>query len=329
MRFLLVLITFVSLPYSCSRADQQEIREIEVIAYNVHLLPKVASNVAGKRSNGDYRAKAIGEQIAQYDILGISEAFDPAYSQTLIETLQVKSSEAFTLVKGPGRSGRHLISSGLLLATRYPVSETHTVTYSHASRFITSGFKADGFAAKGALHARIQIGEHPTRQVDLFLTHMESRSSDARDRQIEQFAKFFKQHSTAGVPAILMGDFNVEAGRSSLALDVSRNSQYLRLVGTLQAPDRILVDAGKMVTSGPQGTSDAIAHDGGRRIDYVFLSQQPPSHNCQLRLLGATNLPMLDLNVPEGSLSDHLGVVCRFRPKWGEKPILLPKPNQR
>lgn len=137
---------------------------MRIVSYNVHLLPDIAARLAGKRGESAYRAQAIGKQLAEFDLIGLSEAFDRDYTQALLRTLQSNPTIPFAIAHGPGRSGRHLIGSGLVLASRWPIEQTHTITYSQASRFLTDGFKADGFAAKGALHARIRIGNGPRYQ---------------------------------------------------------------------------------------------------------------------------------------------------------------------
>lgn len=302
--------------------QDSRVKDVSVVAYNVHLLPKVALKVAGKRSNSEYRSQAIAERLAQFDILGISEAFDPAYSRTLIAGLEKQSGDELSIVKGPGRTGRHLIGSGLLIASRFPVVETHTITYSHASRFVTSGFKADGFAAKGALHVRLQLFEDSQAYLDCFLTHLESRSQEARGRQIEQFAEFVADQSQPQVPLILLGDFNIEAAPED------PESQYQTLLAALYDSNQRLMDAGHNVTKGPKGTSNAITEDGGRRIDYIFLSENPASSKVRLELLQTQHLRLIDEKVKEGSLSDHLAVKSVMRAEcWKNRKSTLRTPQ--
>ena len=149
----LALLTIAFLDSGTCQAEPAQRIELSLISYNVHLLPDIALKIAGKRGASEYRAGAIGEKISGYDIIGLNEVFDQDHAERLLHRLQARNEQAFHVAKGPERSGRHLIGSGLLLASRFPIEETHTITYSQASRFVTSGFKADGFAAKGALHA--------------------------------------------------------------------------------------------------------------------------------------------------------------------------------
>lgn len=283
---------------------------IRVVAYNVHLLPDIASRIAGKRRDSAYRAKAIGKRLKEFDLVGISEAFDRSDASTLLKTLQTDGDAQFAMANGPARSGRHLIGSGLVLLSRWPIEQTHLLTYSHASRFLTSGFKADGFAAKGALHARLRLGDEGTMQVDCFLTHLESHSVEARAKQIKEFRTFVAKHSSIGVPALLMGDFNVTADPLTTTVSRTNDSPYQRLHSALSFEQRQLIDVAAGQVNGPFGTSDVLARDGDRRIDYIFVSN--PASQAGIRLIPQQtfHLPMLDENVAEGSLSDHAAVAC-------------------
>lgn len=296
-----------NLPVSSPKPAQTPIR---VIAYNVHLLPDLAAPFAGRRGTPKYRATAIAKQLVSYDVVGLSEAFDPGYTQALVSALQAESGGAFHIAIGPKRSGRHLIGGGLLLLSRYPIIESNTRTYQHASRFLTSGFQADGFAAKGALHARILVNENSHASFDCFLTHLESQSTEARDQQILELASFMREHTTAELPVLAMGDFNVPAGVSQ---EPESSSSYQHLVQHMKHEGLNLVDVGRHIVDGPLGTSNALSSDGGRRIDYIFTSHPNPKIQNILHPLRAEHRRLLDSRVPEGSLSDHLAVVCEFQ----------------
>ncbi|MCG8448669.1 MAG: endonuclease/exonuclease/phosphatase family protein, partial [Pirellulales bacterium] len=278
---------------------QEQTVPVRMMAYNVHLLPEVAARIAGKRSASAYRAKAIAERLLDYDIVGISEAFDRKHTKTLLDTVKANSPTELAIARGPGRSGRHMIGGGLLLLSRWPIEETHAVTYSSASRFMTSGFKADGFAAKGALHARLRLGSDVDACLDCFLTHLESRSKKARGRQIEQLADFVEEHSSLKIPMVVLGDFNVAADNT--------DKSYQRLCQALSPAGRQLIDVGKSAG----GTSDALAEDGGRRIDYIFISPARVADSSRLEPVETRTVAMRDDEVPEASLSDHLAVACQ------------------
>ncbi len=210
-----------------------------------------------------------------------------------------------------------MVGGGLLLLSRFPIEQTHTVTYRNASRFLSSGFKADGFAAKGALHARLRLGDDPSAVIDCFLTHLESRSDKARDGQIDELAEFIKQHAAPGRPMIVLGDFNVTADRLPDVSEGEEVSQYGRLRQKLPHDGGQLVDVWPALRDEHGGTSDALAEDGGRRIDYIFLSKPNAAKGTAvLRPREVKLVRMLDEDVPEGSLSDHCGVACLAEFRW-------------
>lgn len=55
---------------------------------------------------------------------------------------------------------------------------------------------------------------------------------------------------------------------------------------------------------------------GDRRIDYVFMSNPKMAFAAKLHPRSAQTLAMLDAQVPEGSLSDHLAVFCQADFRW-------------
>lgn len=109
---------------------------------------------------------------------------------------------------------------------------------------------------------------------------------------------------------LIMGDFNIE-------FEEHRNrgisTEYVDLVEKLSKIRKLdMIDVGHSVTVGPSGSSDALALDGGRRIDYVFSSASAMKSSTGLVLTRSEHIPFLDDQVPEGSLSDHLAVACEF-----------------
>lgn len=212
----------------------------------------------------------------------------------------------------------HLIGSGLAILSRFPVEESHTVSFTEASRFLDSGFRADGFAAKGAVHARIRINDELPLHVDCFLTHMESRSAKARDVQISEFTDFVTKYASND-PIIVMGDFNIAAD----APDGSAEQQQLEsLRSKLIQKGRRLVDVWDLAGHRPGYTNEPVLSGGKRRIDYIFVSD-PANLSARLSPLEVKTLPFLDDKVEGGSLSDHAAVVCRA------ELVGLPPPSAR
>jgi endonuclease/exonuclease/phosphatase family metal-dependent hydrolase len=283
---------------------------VRLLFFNTHLLPAIAQTVAGHRGQDDYRTAAIAAQLDRFDLVGLCEVFESRRRQEIIRILQSNSNNAFHAIEQPKPWGRHLIGSGLLLLSRYPiVGEPHFLTYQAASRVITNGWKADGFAAKGVIHAQLRLSEQPPADVDCFLTHLESVSSNARGEQIKELAAFIAAHTNPNRPAVLMGDLNVTADYPLNA--ASTATEYGQLTSALLYGQQRFVDLWPAFYAERGGTSDALALEKARRIDYVFLSP-PPSIGPVLAPTDIRVEPFLDEKVKQGSLSDHAGVACQF-----------------
>lgn len=308
---LLLLLGGVSRPHHAPASARQPL-ELKVIAFNTHLLPRIALGLAGNRGQGACRAQAIGTRLARYDLVGLSEVFDDERRTELIGRLQQVSGDAFHQVWYPRPRGGGFANSGLLLLSRFPIESHHLLTYRHASRFLTHGFRADSFASKGAIHARIRLGGEPAALVDCFLTHLESRSAAARARQLEDLARFIAEHSSPERPAILMGDLNVAADFPIEAGEHGEHgeSPYVRLLATLRSSGVDWNDVWSALDNRAGGTSAPETEHGGRRIDYVFVSAPCRAASHALRPKRVAVERFIDPQLAEGTLSDHAVVEC-------------------
>ncbi len=302
------------LPFSLllGSVSRQPPLKLKIIAFNTHLLPRIALRIAGRRGQGPYRAQAIGRRLANYDVVGLSEVFDGERRSELIGSLQQASGNAFNAVWYGRPRGRAFTNSGLLFLSRYPVESQHLITFRHASRFLTHGFRADAFAAKGAIHARITLGDDPPQAIDCFLTHLDSRSASARAGQLGDLVRFIAAHASPQRPAILMGDFNIAADFPLEPSGASHGSLYQQLLTALAVSGIDWIDVWPSLGSGPGGTSAATEEQGGRRIDYVFVSAGNASAACAMRPTRIAVERFYDPRVAEGSLSDHAAVECDF-----------------
>lgn len=287
-------------------------KRLRIVAFNTHLLPGIALQVAGHRGQGAYRAEAIGRRLVDYDLAGLCEVFDAERREELLGGASTAAPGAFTSLWFPKPRGRGLTNSGLLLLSRLPIEERHLLTYRDASRFITYGFRADGLAAKGALHARLRLGDGPGESLDCFLTHLESRSAAARRRQLKELTRFIAAHAATERPAVLMGDLNIAADFPPRPAKGASASPYQELLAALKSSGVEWIDVWPALQSGAGGTSDPLAEREGRRIDYVFISAARAAARCSLRPVSAGVERFLDDSVREGSLSDHAAVVCEL-----------------
>jgi endonuclease/exonuclease/phosphatase family metal-dependent hydrolase len=181
------------------------------------------------------------------------------------------------------------VGGGLLLLSRFPCEgEPHFITYKNASRVLTHGPKADGLAAKGAIHVRLRVDDDCDLAIDCFLTHLESISRKARAKQINELAGFIAKHASPERPLILMGDMNtaadypLKAPRSaggSAATAPPPRSEYRKITNALRC--------------------------GGKKLVDVWAAARWQVKTARVE-------PFLDEKVKQGSLSDHAGVECEL-----------------
>jgi endonuclease/exonuclease/phosphatase family metal-dependent hydrolase len=203
--------------------------ELKVLIYNIEGLhwPARSGRAKQLRQIGnvlrDLRANGMAP-----DVVLFQEAFSPAARRAVDRTGYP------VIVRGPSRSaqssysvedrlpgrrnhlkgelGIRLISSGLIVASRYPVVETAYDAYSRRS---CAGF--DCLANKGVVLVRIRVPNVP-EPIDIANTHMNARGaskvSPARNlashrAQARELSMFLQHHHAAGHALILAGDFNM------------------------------------------------------------------------------------------------------------------------
>jgi len=282
----------------------------KIITYNVQFLPGIAS-FANKRKEPLYRAKSIGEKLATFDAVGLNEVFERRPREALLDGLRAAWGEAYHEVVSPQPTdGR--FNGGLTIATRRPLVESHTLTYSQGSSPKKHGVLADGFAAKGALHARIardaQAAERaaagqPAGCVDVFITHLEAREDAVRETQYPELAEFIRQNSSPDCPAIVMGDFNTHGDADDRAEEDAPYHRMKKLFDDAR-PGAPFVDLWPKLHDSHGGTTIQEDVERGSRIDMIFLSN--PAAGGGLEPTAIRVNPYLDEKV--GALSDHSAV---------------------
>jgi endonuclease/exonuclease/phosphatase family metal-dependent hydrolase len=284
-----------------------EVIPLKVITFNVQFLPGIGA-FFNKRPDAEYRARTLAHLLAKdYDIIGLNEVFDSSCQDLLLDGLRERLGENFHCVTSPKCERSSFgIGSGLVLVTRLPVLASHSLRYGNDSSVWKYGLWADGFAAKGALHARLSRGRdaaaHDT--LDVFVTHLESQDPVVREAQYAKLAEFIRAFSAPNRPALILGDFNTD-GRPNCLKDPA--SQYQRMYETLKhaRPSASFIDLWPSLSSEPGGTNDPDIPDGGERIDYIFLSN-PADARPRLRPTAVRVNQFLDAKMK--SLSDHCAV---------------------
>jgi endonuclease/exonuclease/phosphatase family metal-dependent hydrolase len=288
---------------------------IRVITYNAQFLPGVAS-AWNKRPEPQYRARTLAERLAGYDIIGLNEMFDLRPRELLLAELARRWGKDFHCVSPPAsQASAFSIDSGLVLVSRFPIVARHSLPLGNDSSIWKHGLLADGFAAKGVLHARLRLADSDARRglVDVFLTHLESQEPAVRDAQSLLLAQFIAAHADPHLPALLLGDFNTSGDPAEID---NPASPYQRMLTALQRsrPSSPWVDLWPRFGRGLGGTSDPEAPAGGNRIDYIFVSN-PKDCPPPLRPVAVHVNPMPDRRVR--TLSDHAAVEADF--DWRRK----------
>lgn len=185
---------------------------LKFLQYNVFWRPVLIH--MGRKEYVYRRAEYLLSRIVDYDIVCFEESFS---FSTGIGIWFIKIARelgfkyALTLSPPPVLS-HQVLDGGLMILSKYPILETDEVRYE-------SYTGVDGFAAKGALYAKIAIDN--TNHLHLFSTHLQASytynySENANDivtrrRQIAQFYELINKHVDGEYPALLLGDFNIDS----------------------------------------------------------------------------------------------------------------------
>ena len=304
---------FLLQPSSCAliASEEEPTRSdrLRVMTYNVQFLPEPVSD-RNERPHPQYRAQCIAEAASRFDIIVLQETFHDEHRQQIIDRVaEVWAGTTYT-IQSPTPTG-FFTSGGCLIISKMPVVAQHSTVFANYSNPAQYGFKADGFAAKGVLHARIaHPSSAPSDFVDVFATHLEARADDLRPLQYEELAKFVKQHASPNHPALLLGDLNTRGGPEFRRDAESQYSQLMRHLSSAR-------EGGEWVDIWPQlkgdalgGTTEQASADVGKRIDYILISN-PRRPNSQL----GTNVPSKSI-CTETQKSRHSPITMRLPQNW-------------
>ncbi len=295
-----------------SRVNADESWTLSVISYNVQFLPPPAT-FANKRKSPEYRAARIAAEVSQFDIVGLQEAFHLTHRAQIVDGIAQAWNGKPNTVIAP-QPDAFATNGGTMLLTKRPIVETSSVVYENYSKPEDFGFRADGFAAKGAIHGRIaKDAEHLEQTIDVYVTHLEARDDPLRPKQYEELATFIQKTSDPNRPMILMGDLNT---KGAIEYRSDPDSQYSQLIRALSRarPDGGVTDVW-VALKGDQlgGTSEQESIEIGKRIDYIFVGNpKPPAPQLIPKSIEVKTYQ--DEKVV--ALSDHNAVVARF--EWKE-----------
>jgi len=250
---------------------------LKVISYNVQFLPPLATFM-NERGHPEYRARKIAEKVSEYDIVGLQETFHEEHRALLLEALTGFWGDDFQQMVSP-KDEKRAVNGGCLILTRRPILSTNAMIFRHYSDPKDFGFRADGFAAKGVIHAKIARSEKERNNtIDVFVTHLEARADVLRPKQYEEMADFILDVSDPSTPCLILGDFNTRGNPQYMK---DPDSPYHQLLSSLvrARPQQEVLDLWpELMGDLPGGTSSQNPRDLGRRIDYCFLCNPAPPH---------------------------------------------------
>lgn len=283
-------------------SDGQTLR---VTSYNVQFLPGPAA-LANKRPDTPYRAKTIGTLLAKFDLVGLNEVFDDRPRTLLLEQLKAAWGPHYQEIVIPKPDDTRFMG-GVAIAGRSKFLATHHLLYSVGSSREKYGLAADGFAAKGAVHARIaRGGSHPpTEFVDVFVTHLESKDDEIRQVQYRELADFVRREADPTHPVILMGDMNTCGNPRYQQEAGSPYNQMLRIYNAARAAAPFVDLWPALHPDQLGGTNEQESSEIGNRIDYILLSNPPAGHS---RLVPKSVRVNGYLDPKVVALSDHSAV---------------------
>jgi endonuclease/exonuclease/phosphatase family metal-dependent hydrolase len=281
---------------------------LRIISYNVQFLPDPVS-WKNERPDPEYRANRIADELSGFDVAGLQEVFHPKHRQQFIDRTRAGWNGKLHKVMSPQPEG-FFTNGGCMIVSRRPFATSSCMVFTHYSSPADYGQRADGYAAKGVLHARIVRSEAEAQNcIDAFATHLEARADDLRPLQYKELAKFIKEKSDAAYPIVLLGDLNTYG---MLEYQKDSASQYSQLMRELNAirPDGSVIDLWPHLRGEAHGgTTDQESADIGKRVDYIMISN-PRRSKVQLKPLRIDVELFQDERV--GALSDHNAVIAEL-----------------
>jgi endonuclease/exonuclease/phosphatase family metal-dependent hydrolase len=156
---------------------------------------------------------------------------------------RLTSARMFEVVSGPDRPRsaipgvwRHedgwrlapLVDQELAIASRFPILRTDQDVFRAAA-------EEDVLAAKGVLHARIDVAGRP---LEVNVTHLQAGDAHVavRRTQFDELAEFVRATADPSAPILVMGDFNVQSNAAERRDDGSEYRALLRVLDEAIAP---------------------------------------------------------------------------------------------
>jgi len=291
-----------------SPAMAEDAPTLTAISYNVQFLPGPAAAM-NERKEPEYRAQRIAEEVAKFDLVALQEVFDQRWVDAIANGVQAIWGDRFHKLASPMAEG-HNYTGGCLLLSKYPFVATNTLVFEHFSKPEDFGFRADGFAAKGVIHARVALGDGGMSTIDVFVTHLEARDDGLRPAQYGEMAAFIQSVADPSRPALILGDLNTRGMLEERNDPASQYSVMMKAFNGARPEGAAFQDVWPTLMGNAHGgTSDQESTETGKRIDYILLSNPNPP-TFQLKPHSIRIDPYADPKTVY--LSDHSAVIAEL-----------------
>lgn len=192
---------------------------VKLLTYNFFLRPPPI-----KTNEDDYKEERLNDFVSffpDFDIICFQEMFGSFHNRKhkMIQNAAECGYFYHLTSQPPSFFSKYLIDGGLLILSRFPIVETKSISYDY-------GVMSDSLSMKGALYAKIKIGEN---FLCLFSTHLQASYFDSGDKlwnftistrtsQSESLVNFIYD-TICNIPIdqrekckfVLCGDFNIDA----------------------------------------------------------------------------------------------------------------------
>lgn len=307
---------------------------LDVMAYNVQLLPNVATTFAGGWDDSNRLSRipsAIRNLASQPDVIIFSEAF----TDTAYDTLKGQLSDLYpfaTPVVGQACSGGgwngtggncsnslFVVRGGVFIMSKWPIEFKQQYIYS-ASQSGTSDYNSN----KGIAYAKIDKNGF---KYHLFGTHMQADENDfnvshnTRMAQLTEMKNWIDGRGIPGSePVIIGGDFNVEYSKTHHVTTMLQNSDSVLsyapgAVGSFSAMDNLMARANAYHYGYSQSYNDT--------LDYIvtrnnYLQPSQPANMEVVRLKAPTSwywsyMTNLVASGLHNDLADHYPVRATYQ----------------
>jgi endonuclease/exonuclease/phosphatase family metal-dependent hydrolase len=275
LRILIVLLGFIPLSESWAAP-------LRILSYNVWGMP---FPVRTSHKNLRKAPKIIPQLKA--DIIGMQEVFIKR-----ARDLEKMPEYPYT-VSGDGPKGIKLLGSGLVIASKYPLSDSATLTYKACSG-------SDCLARKGALYAKVTVPGYG--EIDLINTHLNAgKNRKTKEAQLNELLEFVSKKRSHR-PMIIMGDFNLEPDsifyRSFSYFFEVDDSHRIHLANTPDVSKRVVDSYTYRLNFWPLKIN--------QKLDYIWFAPGT-TQSIELR---DYNVVFDDIFMPK--LSDHYGITALF-----------------